>query len=129
MATDATAMQEEWNDAARTSAIAEFGVLHASEVEGGSRGIDELIAARRIIAVQASERLFPAFQFNDEGVPRAVIAQVLTALGDELHGWEILTWFTGSSGYLEGARPVDLLTDAPDDVVAAAAYQASLSED
>jgi hypothetical protein len=32
-------------------------------------------------------------------------------------------------GFLEGARPVDLFDDAPDDVVAATTYQASLSED
>ena len=38
-------------------------------------------------------------------------------------------WFTGSSGYLDGARPVDLLETDPEVVVAAAAYQASLSRD
>jgi hypothetical protein len=58
-----------------------------------------------------------------------VISRILAALKGQVRGWELLLWFTGSNGYLDGARPVDLLESDPDQVVAAAAYQASLSED
>jgi len=58
-----------------------------------------------------------------------VTSRVLGALRGQVGGWELLLWFTGSNGYLAGARPVDGLAEAPDKVVAAAAYQASLSDD
>jgi hypothetical protein len=58
-----------------------------------------------------------------------VICRILAALKGQVRGWELLLWFTGSNGHLDGARPVDLLESDPDQVVAAAAYQASLSED
>ena len=44
-------------------------------------------------------------------------------------GRETLLRLTGSCGHLDGARPVDLLETDPEAVVAAAAYQASLSRD
>jgi hypothetical protein len=88
-----------------------------------------LVKEGRVFAVEApGGKLFPAFQF-DQGRPRPVIAEVLSALAGQLRGWEILAWFTGSSGHLDGRRPVDLLANAPDDVLAAAKHQASLSED
>jgi hypothetical protein len=96
---------------------------------GLSGTVDRWLDEGRVFAVDApGRRLFPAFQFAG-GEPLPVIANVLAALSDQLHGWEILMWFTGSSGYLVGARPVDRLTDAPAEVVEAAAYQASLSID
>lgn len=133
MTTDAAATQIAWNVSARADAVAEFGVLTAEEVQGAATAdagtTDRMIEERRAFAVEGPDGpLFPAFQFED-GEPRAVVATVLQALAGQLRGWEILAWFTGSSGYLDGARPVDLLLSAPDDVVAAAAYQASLSED
>jgi hypothetical protein len=132
--TDAATTQIAWNAAARADAIAEFGVLTAVEIQRAaaateSDAIDRMIGDGCVFAVEGPDGpLFPAFQFAD-GEPRAAIAKVLKALAGELRSWEILAWFTGSSGFLDGARPVDLLSDAPDDVVAAAAYQASLSED
>jgi hypothetical protein len=126
-----------WNAKARADSLTEFGALTAAQIEE-IRGVQTTnphatvsrwIKEGRVFAVDtAGGRLFPAFQFS-HGEPRPVIAQVLTALAGHLRGWEILLWFTGSSGYLDGARPVDRLTDSPDEVVAAAAYQAALSED
>lgn len=135
--TDAATTQLIWNAKARADALSEFGALTPAEIEE-MRGVQtknaHSIVSRwvkegRVFAVDApGGRKFPGFQFSD-GEPRPIIARVLAALGAELRGWEILTWFTGPSGYLEGHRPVDLLTAAPDEVVAAAAYQASLSQD
>jgi hypothetical protein len=125
------------NAAAREGALTEFGAFTSAELASarGSHAKNPHTTTSRWLrdglafAVDTPVgRLFPAFQFA-QGAPRPVIAQVLAALGGQLRGWEILLWFTGSSGYLGGARPVDRLASAPEDVVAAAAYQASLSED
>lgn len=127
--TDETVTQIAWNEAARAEALAEFGALTTDQIRVGTDSIQRMTADRLVFAVDGpGGPLLPAFQFSD-GEPRPIIARVLNALAGQLHGWEFLLWFTGSSGFLDGARPVDRLSDAPDDVVAAAAYQASLSED
>ena len=134
---DAATTQLRWNAKARANALAEFGALTAAgleELRGVRTGNPHATSGRwlrdrRVFAVSGTNgRLFPAFQF-DGGEPRPVIARILGTLGDELVGWEVLAWFTGSSGYLDGARPVDRLAEDPDGVVAAAAHQAALSAD
>lgn len=133
----AATLQVRRNAVAREAGLAEFGAFTSAELASarGSRAKNPHTTTSRwlgdglVFAVDTpAGRLFPAFQFV-QGTPRPVIAKVLAALAGQLRGWEILLWFSGSSGYLDGARPVDRLVSAPDDVVAAAAYQASLSED
>lgn len=134
---DAATTQLLWNAKARADSLKEFGAFTAAQIEE-IRGVQTAnphatvsrwVKDGRLFAVDSAHgRLFPAFQFS-QGAPRTIIAQVLAALAGQLRGWEILLWFTGSTGYLDGARPVDRLSDAPDDVVAAAAYQATLSGD
>ena len=126
-----------WNARARADALAEFGALTATQIAALRRvetsnphpTVSRWLKEGRVFAVSSPQgRQFPTFQFDD-GTPRPVIARVLAALHGQLRGWELLLWFTGSSGFLDGARPVDLLASDPDAVVDAAAYQASLSED
>jgi hypothetical protein len=135
--TDAATTQLAWNAQARAEALTEFGALTPAQLEdirhvhttNPHATVSRWVKEGRVFALDTgSGRVLPAFQF-DGGEPRPVIRQVLAALAGQLRGWEILTWFTGSSGYLEGDRPVDRLADSPDEVVAAAAYQASLSDD
>jgi len=85
-------------------------------------------ATARIQRSRSRGALLPAFQFRN-GEPRPIIADILEALDGQLKGWEILLWFTGSSGSLDGGRPVDVLAKSPDEAVMAASYQASVSED
>ena len=133
----AATTQAAWIVQARADAIAEFGALTASQLadiravamSDAEAIVDGWVDEGRVFAVDGpGGRLIPAFQIA-RGEPQPVIARVLSALSGALRGWEIALWFTGSGGHLEGARPVDRLADAPDEVVAAAAYQASLSTD
>jgi hypothetical protein len=132
--TDAATTQLRWNALARGNALQEFGASAPSSLRCAVRTNPHATTSRwltsnRVFAIDTpSGRLFPAFQFA-QGEPRPVIRRVLAALDRQLRGWELLAWFTGSNGHLAGARPVDRLDDAPDEVIAAAAYQASLSDD
>ena len=111
---DVATTQLLWNARARADALSEFGALTAAEVDQ-LRGVQTTnphatvgrwLKEGRLFAVDSpAGRLFPAFQFLG-AEPRPEIARVLLALADQLRGWELLTWFSGSSGYLEGARPV-----------------------
>jgi hypothetical protein len=133
---DAATTQLMWNARARAEALAEFGAFTAAQL-AELRGVDtsnphsmvsRWLHEKRVFAVDSGRgRLLPAFQFED-GKPRPIIGRVLAALAGQLRGWELLLWFTASNGHLE-ARPVDRLASDPEGVVAAAAYQASLSED
>jgi hypothetical protein len=134
---EAATLQMRRNAAAREAALAEFGAMTSADVAAarGSRArnphttTSRWLSEGQVFAVETpGGRLFPSFQLAD-GAPRPAVARVLAALDGQLRGWEILLWFTGSNGRLDGARPVDRLEIAPDDVVAAAAYQASLSDD
>ncbi len=135
--TDVAATQLRWNAIAREAALREFGALTSAqlaELRGAKTAnphttTSRWLAANRVFALEtAAGRLFPTFQFA-QGEPRPVMSRVLDSLRGQVRGWDLLLWFTGSNGYLDGARPVDRLAETPDEVVAAAVYQASLSED
>ena len=75
-----------------------------------------------VFSVEHGRRqLFPAFQFDSDWHPREAVATVLTHLAHGgLQGWSIALWFTAANGWLDGARPVDLLDERPEQVIAAA---------
>jgi hypothetical protein len=127
-------LQARRNAEARASLIQEFGVLTSSQVAelAGSRATNRAALANRwkqeglIFAVpyQGSE-VFPAYQFDEDGRPRPVIAQVLATLGRQSKGWELALWFTGANGWLDQEkRPVDVLQSTPQDVAQAAEREA-----
>jgi hypothetical protein len=67
---------------------------------------------------------YPRFQFDQHGQPLPVIARTLAIFKGKLEGWEIALWFYSNNGWLPGqARPVDLLRDRGDAVIAAATRQ------
>lgn len=112
---DAASTTERWNREALAAAWDELGSLSIEEAKASGHDLaGALVVGDRV----------PAFQFAPGR--REVVAQVVAVLEGELQPHAILLWLTGSSGYLDGDRPVDAIDDRPDEVVAAARYQASL---
>ena len=79
-------------------------------------------AKRRIFGIRSRRRwLFPRFQFDEQqGRPKAVIAETLAALGDAVGPWQTAIWFTSGNGLLDGRKPVELVDRNPSAVVDAA---------
>lgn len=136
--TPARVLQARRNAEARTHLLQEFGAYSTSELatlrEAPGKNPSALpsrwLADGRVFAIKhAGERRFPAFQFDVEGQPLPVIKRILDALEGALAGWEVALWFTTPNGYLDGTRPVDALQREPDEVVAAAGYEAAGLQD
>lgn len=126
----AAAVQAQRNAEARQELIAEFGLFDSDELaalagsnaRNRSATASRWLATGRVFAVSHhGSRLFPAFQFDRGGQPRPVIAEVIEALEPQgFDGWEIALWFTTATGWLDDARPVDLLSEDPRGVAEAA---------
>ena len=120
--------QVQRNAEAHAELAGEFGLLSSAEVAklAGSTASNRAATANRwanqrkvfTVEVDGAQR-FPGFQFGENGRPLPVIADVLTAAGDRLSGWELALWFTGSSAWLGGERPVDVIDSDPEMVVEA----------
>ena len=108
----------------------EFGLLSSTEAGRrlGSRSqtprnlASSMRRTGRLLAIQRGQSAqFPGFQFDEHGQPLLVIRQ-LRKLADEF-GWSelgITAWLMGPTTYLDDQRPVDLLRNAPESVLAAA---------
>lgn len=117
------------NAQARKAFLDDYEVLEAEQVHAlyGSRAKNKsALAARwraegKIFAVEhEGSLLYPAFQFDAQGRPRPIIADLLDILAPKLGGWQLALWFVSANGWLNGARPLDLLDDDPDRVLDAA---------
>lgn len=74
----------------------------------------------RIFAVPNGRAdLYPAFQIDEHGQPRAVVAEVLRHFAAETD-WARALWWTSPSGWLGGRRPLEVLDAEPEAVVEAA---------
>lgn len=112
----------------------EFGLLDAAEMgqRAGSGAVSQRAwasarhRAGELIAIRRGQRLrYPSFQLDADGRVRPVIAAIVTVLGEA--GWSersMLLWLVASNGWLEGARPVDLLDSDGERVVQAARHRA-----
>jgi hypothetical protein len=131
VASEASVLQARRNAEARTALLEEFGALTSAEVArlAGSRAANRAALANRwrregrIFAVSHGRaQYYPAFQFDELGQPQEVIGRVLEAFAGRGGDWEVALWFTTSSGWLGGRRPVDLLDEDPEAVVGAARH-------
>jgi hypothetical protein len=132
--TRAQALQGQQNAEARWKLLKEFGAYTSGEIgDHRSRAKNRHALASRwrtegkIFHVEYhGQRLFPSFQFDTETFdPQPVVALVLAALPRrEMTDWEVALWWTADNGWLDGCRPVDLMPEDPDALVAAAAHLA-----
>jgi hypothetical protein len=132
-----TANQAVRNAAARREFLAEFPTLTSAAVAQASGSTARNSAAlatrwrteRRVFAVAwGGEVRYPAFQFDDDGIPLPVIKLVLGVLGHVASGWQVALWFSTPSPHLpRHERPVQFLWDA-EQLVAAAHAERELPE-
>jgi hypothetical protein len=70
-----------------------------------------LVKDGKIFAVICGGKLrYPKFQFK-QGVPRAIVARILRALGSASTDWDRAFFFAEPNVYLDDARPMDRLDD------------------
>lgn len=116
----AYAAQIKRNVEIRDRMVEEFGIRTPQELADAG-----ILADRTIFSVQYRDaEVFPGFQFDAEGRPLAVMADILAILRDVRSPWEIALWLTGANMWLEELRPVDFLRTAPERVVVAARHEA-----
>ena len=108
----------------RTCELLDAEQVHA--LYGSSAKNRAALAARwrsdgKIFAIEHRGRLlYPAFQFDEVGRPRAVIGRILKALGPGTGSWQTAIWFTTPNSWLDRRSPLDLLESEPDRVIDAA---------
>jgi hypothetical protein len=68
------------------------------------------------------EDVYPlyALDASTHYTPYPVMKSILAVLAPHLKGLAIAAWFAAANVYLNGSRPMDLLAEAPDRVIAAA---------
>lgn len=124
-------LQAHRNAQARVELVQEFDALTSAQVARRAHSVAKNPSATttrwasqgKIFNVSwDGAAVYLGFQFDDEGQPLPVVAEVLATVGDRLAGWELALWFTGDSSWLDDDRPVDVLRTAPADVVEAARY-------
>ena len=114
----AIAAQERRLTQAKDETIEEFGFRTTAEI--AAAGIDP----DRVFSVRYRDaEVFPGFQFDEQGRPLPVIAEILAVMRS-FSGWEIALWFTGGNVWLEDDdRPVDRLRTEPEAVIEAARHE------
>lgn len=123
-------LQARRNAEARAGLLKEFGALTATQVAelaGSEAKNTSALAGRwrregRLIAVEHHGSIYyPGFQFESNGRPKATVAEVLKHLRHpSMTPWQQALWFTSANGWLDGRRPVDVLDEEGEAVIAAA---------
>lgn len=112
----------------RTEFFNEVPTLTAAEIRqrAGSRSRNASEPASRwkregrVFAVpRYGADYYPAFQFDADGQPRKVIAEILAALPADMTPWQRAFWFVSENGWLRGTTPAQSLGDAKRVVAAA----------
>ena len=120
------ALQLQLNLEANRRLEEEFGLLTAAQVaeRSGSTAANASQTGSRwrkagkvlVFSVKGTS-CYPGFQFDENGQPLPVIAEVIERLGPYLPSRQLAFWFVGASVDLYDGRPVDLFDEHPDDVI------------
>jgi len=98
---------------------AEVGELLGSRARNTSAMASRLKRAGKLFAITyGGADLYPAVQIVD-GEPSLAIPAILDAFSGD-SPWALALWLNAPSGWLDGRRPLELLAEEPDRVVAAA---------
>jgi len=120
--TPAAMEQVKRNLAARGAFLREYGAYSSGDIHRLNDSSATNIAALasgwrskgRIFAIESDSSLcYPAFQFDDNGKPRKIIAEVIKLFDDDNVGWQLALWFTMPNALLDGKKPVDILESDP----------------
>lgn len=99
----------------------QVGELLGSESSNPRSLAQDAHKAGRVLALRRGRRsLYPGFQFVEHRILPGI--KDVKVIGQE-HGWsdrDLVFWLCAPTGYLGDRRPVDLLADDPERVVAAA---------
>jgi len=88
---------------------------------GDFGSLARLIVAGEVFAFEWRHALWiPMFQFNDELSPKPGLKAVLAELASEYDGRRLAAWFVEPNGWLDEARPIDVLDANPGEVLQAA---------
>jgi biotin operon repressor len=71
---------------------------------------------------QSGVDLFPKYSLDPakEYRPYKVVGETIKVFGSKKDGWGLAFWFASVNSFLCGARPQDLIVEAPEKVIAAA---------
>lgn len=109
---------------ARAEVADQYGLLSSAQVadQAHSTATNRAALASRwraeqrllSVTVDGAPR-FPGFQFDSDGRPHPVVAQVLQVLSPHLPEWDITLWFTTANDWLGAITPADALQGPPQD--------------
>lgn len=125
------------NTAERHQFLTDHGAYTAVQVHkiaGSSASNPRALASdwasqRRIFAVDHDgQRLYPAFQFGDDGQPLPHVRDVLLRLPKALTGWSLALWWTTPNDRLDGDRPVDRVVEPRDTLTLAIAAESEAGD-
>jgi hypothetical protein len=86
----------------------------ASDISTHTGWIEALVAERQIFCIESSGMvLYPAFQFTPDGRPKPLVAEILKLLMPIYSPWDVACWFWGSTGWLGGRSPFEVMDSAP----------------
>ena len=88
---------------------------------GSLAGLARKIVAGEIFGIEWHQGFWiPMFQFTEELLPKPGLKAVLDELASEYDGRRLADWFVEPNGWLEEARPIDVLDSDPAEVLQAA---------
>ena len=118
--------QVKMNAAARTQFLEHHETYSSSDIAriNGSTATNKAALASgwrtkgKIFAMDyKGKQRYPVFQFDNEGKPRKVMADVIKLFDEENKGWQLALWFTNPNAVLNGKMPVEIIASQPESII------------